>query len=156
MLTIYFAGAISGGRADVGHYRRVVDALAADGHRVLAGAVAAEDVTAHGEALDACAIFDRDLRWLAEADVLVAEVSVPSTGVGYEIAAMRYRFGRPVVALFRAGHAKRCSAMVAGDRGIELIEYDDAAEMLVRLRAALAKYTAQGIGLGACHPSTPA
>ena len=150
MLTIYFAGAISGGRADVGHYRRVVDALTADGHRVLAGAVASEDVTAHGEALDPCAIFDRDLRWIEEADVLVAEVSVPSTGVGYEIAAMRYRFGRPVVALFRAGHAKRCSAMVAGDRGIELIEYDDAAEMLVRLRAALAKYTAQGVGLGAC------
>src|SRR6266576_3579309 len=117
MLTIYFGGAISGGRADVGHYRRVVDALVADGHRVL-----------------------------------VAEVSVPSTGVGYEIAAARHRFDRPVICLYRAGHTKRCSAMVAGDAGIELIEYDDAAEMLDRLRAALSKYTTEGAGLRACQP----
>ncbi len=155
-LTIYFGGAISGGRADVGHYRRIVDALLADGHRVLAGAVASEDVTAHGEALDALAIFERDLRWIEEADVLVAEVSVPSTGVGYEIAAARYRFGRPVICLWRAGHSKRCSAMVAGDAGVELIEYDDAAEMLVRLRSSLAKYVADERGLRACQTSTPA
>jgi hypothetical protein len=151
-LTIYFGGAISGGRADVGHYRRIVDALLADGHRVLAGAVASEDVTAHGEGLDSGAIFERDLRWIGEADVLVAEVSVPSTGVGYEIAAARYRFGRPVICLYRAGHTKRCSAMVAGDAGVELIEYDEPVEMLVRLRASLAKYTAEGAGLRACQP----
>jgi nucleoside 2-deoxyribosyltransferase len=146
MLTIYFGGAISGGRADVAHYRRIVDALQTDGHRVLAGAVASEDVSAHGEALDAEAIFARDLRWIEEADVLVAEVSMPSTGVGYEIAAARYRFGRPVVCLYRAGHTKRCSAMVAGDRGVALIEYEDAEEMLQRLRGWLAKYAAAGVG----------
>src|SRR5688572_30737435 len=52
-LTIYFAGAITGGRGDVDHYRRIVAALEADGHRVLAGAVAAEHVGPSGEALDA-------------------------------------------------------------------------------------------------------
>src|SRR5438067_7093139 len=151
MLTIYFGGAISGGRADVGHYRRIVDALSADGHRVLAGAVASEAVTAHGEPLDPCAIFTRDLAWIDEADVLVAEVSVPSTGVGYEVAAARYRFGKPVICLYRAGHTKRCSAMIAGDRGIELLEYHDAAEMLERLRPLLAKYAAERAGLTACQ-----
>ena len=156
MLTIYFGGAISGGRADVGHYRRIVEALTADGHRVLAGAVASEDVTAHGEPLDPAAIFARDLRWIEEADVLVAEVSVPSTGVGYEVAAARYRFATPVICLYRAGHTKRCSAMVAGDAGVELIEYDDAEEMLIRLRSALAKYSADEQGLRACQTSTPA
>jgi nucleoside 2-deoxyribosyltransferase len=152
MLTIYFGGAISGGRADVGHYRRIVEALRAEGHRVLAGAVASEDVSAQGEALDAAAIFLRDLGWIEEADVLVAEVSVPSTGVGYEIATARYRYGRPVICLYRAEHTKRCSAMVAGDSGIELIAYDDAAEMLLRLRDALAKYVPAEPGLSACQP----
>lgn len=146
MLTIYFGGAISGGRADVAHYRRIVDALTADGHRVLAGAVASEDVTAHGEAIDSVAIFDRDLRWIEEADVLVAEVSMPSTGVGYEIATARYRFNRPVICLYRSGYTKRCTAMVSGDKGVELIEYEDTSEMLERLRAALAKYAAAGVG----------
>jgi nucleoside 2-deoxyribosyltransferase len=141
-LTIYFGGAISGGRGDVAHYKAVVEALRAEGHRVLAGAVTAEEVTDGGEALDPCEIFDRDLGWLEEADVLVAEVSTPSTGVGYEIAAARYRYGTPVICLYRAAVTKRCSAMVAGDPEIVLIEYDDAGTMLGRLRAELAKYTA--------------
>ncbi len=140
MLTIYFAGAISGGRTDVAHYRSIVQALEAAGHRVLAGAVASEDVGAHGESLGAAAIFERDLGWIAEADVLVAEVSLPSTGVGYEIATARYRYDKPVICLYRAAFTKRCSAMVAGDAGVELIEYDETSAMLDRLRAALAKY----------------
>ncbi len=146
MLTIYFAGAISGGRGDVAHYREIVAALERDGHRVLAGAVAAEHVGADGERIESAAIFDRDMGWIADADVLVAEVSVPSTGVGYEIATARYRRGIPVICLYRPAYTKRCTAMVGGDRGIDLIEYDDPAEMLSRLRAALAKYTTSGAG----------
>src|SRR3954462_13331026 len=69
--TIYFAGAISGGRADVALYRQIIAALEADGHHVLAGAVAAENVTSSGEVLDSCAIFDRDLGWIADADILI-------------------------------------------------------------------------------------
>ena len=141
-LTIYFAGAISGGRGDVAHYKTIVEALEADGHRVLAGAVAAEHVGDDGERLDACAIFDRDIAWLAQADLLIAEVSMPSTGVGYEIATARHRYQIPVICLYRPAYTKRCTAMVAGDREIVLLQYDDAGTMLARLRAELAKYTA--------------
>jgi hypothetical protein len=153
-LTIYFGGSITGGRADQGLYKTIVEALEQDGHRVLAGAVAAEHVGAAGEALDACAIFERDVDWIAEADVLVAEVSTPSTGVGYEIATARYRDRIPVVCLYRPVYTKRCTAMVAGDREIVLIEYDDAGTMLARLRAELAKYTAREQGYSRRH--TPA
>jgi 2'-deoxynucleoside 5'-phosphate N-hydrolase len=145
-LTIYFAGAISGGRGDVAHYREIVSALERDGHRVLAGAVAAEHVGADGERLESQAIFERDMQWIEDADVLVAEVSTPSTGVGYEIATARYRRDIPVICLYRPAYTKRCTAMVGGDVGIELIEYVDAAEMLSRLRAALAKYSASEPG----------
>src|SRR5438270_11594986 len=69
-MTIYFAGAISGGRSDVALYREIISALEAAGHHVLAGAVATEHVTASGEALDSCAIFDRDVAWIAAVDVL--------------------------------------------------------------------------------------
>jgi 2'-deoxynucleoside 5'-phosphate N-hydrolase len=147
MLTIYFAGSISGGRNDVGLYRELIAALEAEGHRILAGAVAAEHVTSSGETLDSCAIFDRDLAWIAAADVLVAEVSMPSTGVGYEIAAARYKYKIPVICLYRPAHTSRCTAMVAGDRGIELIEYSATSDLLPRLSAAIAKYTAAALGL---------
>src|SRR4051794_15767048 len=103
-LTIYFSGSISGGRVDVAHYRRIVDALQAAGRRVLSGSVAAAEIGDEGDALGAQAIFDRDLQWIAGSDVLVAEVSVPSTGVGYEIAAARYRYGIPVICLYRPAY----------------------------------------------------
>jgi hypothetical protein len=131
--TIYFSGSITGGREDVALYRRIVDGLEAAGYRVLAGAVAAEHVGAGGEAGDVRDIFARDLRWLDEADLLVAEVSTPSHGVGYEIAYARYVRRIPVIALYRRGRTQRCSAMISGDAGVELIEYDDAARMLPRV-----------------------
>lgn len=127
--TIYFSGSISGGREDVETYRTFVAALERAGHRVLAGMVTAQHVGAEGESLTSREIFERDLGWIEEVaregGLLVAEVSRPSTGVGYEIAAARYRFGIPVVCLYRPAFTRRCSGMIAGDRGIQLIEYTD-------------------------------
>lgn len=135
--TIYFSGSISGGRDDVAIYRRIVDALAAEGYRVLAGAVASEHVSDSGESLGMREIFLRDLGWLDEADLVVAEVSTPSVGVGYEIAyASRVR-QIPVLALYRRGRTARCSAMVAGDPGVILLEYDEVKALLPRLLESL-------------------
>lgn len=124
-------------------YRRIVEALEGEGHRVLAGMVTSTSVGHGGEALSSPEIFRRDMGWLEEVaaagGVLVAEVSRPSHGVGYEIAAARYRFGIPVICLWRPAFTRRCSGMIAGDEGIELIEYTDEMvdEMLARLSAAL-------------------
>lgn len=139
MPTIYFSGSISGGRADVPLYRRIVAALEEDGFEVLAGSVTSEAVGNGGEHLGAAAVFERDLAWIAAADVLVAEVSMPSIGVGYEVAAARYRYGIPVICLYRPAYTARCSAMIGGDAGIETIEYRESAfgEMLAALREAL-------------------
>lgn len=128
--TIYFSGAISGGRADLALYQRIVETLEAEGHRVLAGAVAAEHVGAGGETLYPPDICARDLGWLDEAHLVVAEVSVPSLGVGYELAyATRVR-RIPVIALYRRAWTERCSAMIAGDPGVQLLEYEDPEAML--------------------------
>ena len=135
--TIYFSGSITGGREDVAVYRRMIDALEADGHRVLAGAVAAEHIGDGGEPLAVAEIFARDLRWIDECDLVVAEVSTPSHGVGYEIAYARWARRIPVIALYRRGRTKRCSAMIAGDSAIRFLEYDDPEKALESLRQAV-------------------
>lgn len=139
MATIYFSGSISGGRNDVAIYQRFVAMLRAAGHEVLAGAVASEDVSAGGETLTPAAVFERDLAWLDAADLVVAEVSMPSLGVGYEIAYARYQRGIPVICLYRPAHTKRCSAMLSGDTGVELIEYQDEPDGEARLLESLAR-----------------
>ena len=137
--TIYFSGSITGGRDDVDFYVRIVERLVEMGHRVLSGGVTAAAIGASGEALDARSIFDRDMTWIEqvarEGGVLVAEVSKPSTGVGYEIAAARYLHRMPVICLYRPAYTTRCTAMVAGDPGIRTIEYalDGFDEMLDEL-----------------------
>lgn len=139
--TIYFSGAITGGRDDVPLYRRFVSALEEAGHRVLAGAVTSEGVTSAGEPVDPRAVFQRDLDWIDQADIVVAEVSTPSHGVGYEIATARYRFGTPVICLWRPSRTRRCSAMLSGDAGIRFIEYTDqtVGEAADRLLVAIAE-----------------
>ena len=141
--TIYFSGSISGGREDVSMYQQIVSALEGAGHRVLAGMVTNGAVGAGGESLASAEIFARDMGWLEETarerGVLVAEVSKPSLGVGYEIAAARYRFDMPVICLYRPAFTRRCSGMIAGDPGVRLIEYTDesAARMIEELLASL-------------------
>jgi nucleoside 2-deoxyribosyltransferase len=132
-LTIYFSGSITGGRADVALYQRLVAELDDDDATVMVGAVASEQVGSGGESLAADVLFARDIGWIDAADILVAEVSIPSTGVGYEIAYARYQRRIPVIALYRPAHTKRCSAMIAGDRGIKLLEYKSVEELLPRL-----------------------
>jgi 2'-deoxynucleoside 5'-phosphate N-hydrolase len=133
---IYLSGSISGGKSDVALYRRIVDRLRVEGHEVFDGEVTAERM----ELRDDAAIFARDMAWIAEVaargGALVAEVSTPSLGVGYEIASARHLHGIPVICLYRPARA-RCSGMIAGDPGIVLIRYsekelDAALEMLVQ------------------------
>ena len=129
MRSIYFSGSISGGRGDLEIYGRLVELLRTRGFQVNAGEVTSAEVGVEGSPLLAPEVFERDLRWIEEVarsgGALVAEVTTPSHGVGYEIATARWRFGIPVVALFRPASGRRCSAMIAGDPGIHLVEYEE-------------------------------
>lgn len=97
-MKIYFAGAISAGRERQPLYARMVEYLQACGMNVLSAHVAHDNVL-HAEAqLTPQEIFTRDLRMIDECDAMVAEVSRPSLGVGFEIATALQR-PRPVLCL---------------------------------------------------------
>ena len=57
-------------------------------------------------------IYERDMAWLRECDAVVAEVSSPSHGVGYEIA-YALSLGKPVLCCFKAG--KKVSKIITGN-----------------------------------------
>jgi len=52
--------------------------------------------------MDDKTIHDTDFAWLKESDVVVAEVTVPSTGVGYELG-RAVEMKKPILALYRCG-----------------------------------------------------
>lgn len=60
-------------------------------------------------------IFARDMAWLEASDALIAEISVPSLGVGFEVGEA-LRLGRPTLCLRDAALADRLpSAMIVGN-----------------------------------------
>ena len=127
MTSIYFAGAIRGGREDWALYLEIIGLLSAYG-RVLTEHVGDALLTDEGEGGDDAWIHRRDLDWLREADYLVAEVTTPSLGVGYEIGkAAEWR--KPTLCLFRPGRGRRLSAMIAGSPQVAVREYESAAEL---------------------------
>jgi nucleoside 2-deoxyribosyltransferase len=120
-MKIYFAGAIRGGREDVALYLELVELLQAYG-MVLTEHVADGHLTSLGESTDDRMIHDRDLRWLKEADCLVAEVTTPSLGVGFEIGKAT-EWGIRVLCIFRPGAGRTLSALIAGSDRVTVREY---------------------------------
>jgi hypothetical protein len=71
------------------------------------------------------------MKWLGEADLVVAEVSKPSIGVGYEIG-MAEAMKKRILCLYRN---ENVSAMVLGNPGVHKLEYtlDNLDEKLAKL-----------------------
>jgi nucleoside 2-deoxyribosyltransferase len=122
-MKIYFAGSIRGGRDDAALYQRIIARLT-DYGEVLTEHVGSEGLTLTGEReLSDEAIYRRDIAWLMEADVVVAEVSMPSHGVGYEIASAE-AVGKPVLCLYRQSAERRLSAMLSGNSALQCVSYE--------------------------------
>ncbi|CAG0898629.1 unnamed protein product [Darwinula stevensoni] len=107
---IYLCGSIRGGRQDVQIYGKIAEKLKEYG-TVLTPFVADPNVRDE-EDLDDRAIFERDNGLMAQADVLVAEVTVPSLGVGMELGWALRDKRIPILCLYRPQN--ELSALVRG------------------------------------------
>lgn len=122
ILKIYFAGAIRGGRADAHIYAEMISSLKGFGD-VLTEHVGDQALTEAGDdGPDDRFIHDRDMAWLIQSDIVIAEVSNPSLGVGYELG-MAVSYGKPILCLYRMHARQRLSAMISGSPDMEIIEY---------------------------------
>ena len=131
MLKIYFAGSIRGGRVDAGLYRRMIQYMQRE-HKVLTEHVGNLSLSAleQGRAGDA-AIYDQDIAWLRESDVLIAECTCPSLGVGYELAYAE-ALGKPCHVFYDPSKTQ-LSAMLTGDSYFHIIPYASEADLFTAL-----------------------
>lgn len=116
-MNIYFACSITGGRAFESVYQEFTRALLAEGHAVPTAHLAGSNVMALEKVIDPRVVYDRDVTWIRACDALIAEVSVPSHGVGYEIG-FALSEGKRVLCLAQAGLA--VSKMITGNPHPEL------------------------------------
>lgn len=120
-MKIYFAGSIRGGRQDKDIYLEIIKMLGEYG-TVLTEHIGDQTLTHHGEqGVTDQYIYERDLSWLLQADAVVAEVSVPSLGVGYEIG--RIEGQKPVLCLYRENSERKLSVMLGGNKNVKVAKY---------------------------------
>ncbi|XP_056326927.1 2'-deoxynucleoside 5'-phosphate N-hydrolase 1 [Danio aesculapii] len=121
-MNIYFCGSIRGGRQDVVIYQTIVKKLQQYG-KVLTEHVSYDSLSDKGEDGDK-AIHDRDVQWLTMSDVIVAEVTQPSLGVGYELG-RAVAMNKRILCLFRPSSGKVLSAMIRGASNKPLFQVQD-------------------------------
>lgn len=142
MKKIYFACAITGGRDYAHVYEDVVKMIKDEGMHVLSEAFANKSITAkNGLGMKAgmtpAEIWRWDLNWLEEADGIVAEVSHPSLGVGYEIA-KAHELNKPVLALYHKRPDYKLSSMISGSPNVIVCEYSKINETRIAITEFLA------------------
>jgi nucleoside 2-deoxyribosyltransferase len=117
-MTVYLACTVRGDRGGVIAGRAICAHLQALGHDVLTTHLLADDVEAAESRLTADDVYRRDLGWLTRCDVLVAEASGSSYGVGFEVGYVLGRAaasGQRVVLLYDAARRDQVSRLIAGN-----------------------------------------
>mgnify|MGYP001209393873 CR=1 FL=1 len=131
-MNIYFSAAIRNGALNPQELRELIKIFKAHGRVVTEVLFDAKDFGARRKVSER-EIFERDMSWIRQADCLIAEVSVPSTGVGIEI---QYAdcLGLPILCLFNKGLGNVLSGMVAGHPRVEVVRYTRTSEIKKAVR----------------------
>lgn len=112
MKKIYFAGSIRGGRIDAELYRRMICHMQMT-DIVLTEHIGSPDINLKEQGMGDADIYDQDTAWLKESDIVIAECTCPSLGVGYELAYAEAH-GKPCH-IFYDRSKTQLSAMLTGN-----------------------------------------
>jgi hypothetical protein len=85
------------------------------------------------------AVYQRDMEWLRECDILVAEVSGSSFGMGYEAGYLLGSSQKTALLFYRRDAEPRISLLITGNThpNCRLVPYSDTSEIAARLRSAI-------------------
>ena len=124
---VYFAGSIRGGRVDATLYHRIISYIKKT-DTVLTEHIGKSNMslTAQTRAVD-MHIYEQDTTWLRSSDLLIAECTCPSLGVGYELA---YAEAHNIpVFIFYDKTKSNLSAMLNGNTYFTIIPYETEEEI---------------------------
>jgi Nucleoside 2-deoxyribosyltransferase len=159
-MQIYLACTVRGDRGAVAGLRSLVASLEAAGHTVLTKHLLDDNVEGAESALTERAIYERDIAWLEACDLLIADASGSSFGVGFEVGYVLGRLdgtemlgrsdgtemlGRSdrtdqrVVLLYRADRRDQISRLIVGNAHPRccVLSYEDPDDLIARISQSL-------------------
>ena len=126
MKKIYFAGSIRGGRIDAELYSRLIKHMQKD-NIVLTEHIGSPHLNLMEQGKRDIDIYDEDTAWLRESDIVIAECTCPSLGVGYEMAYAE-KLGKPCH-IFYDRSKTQLSAMLTGNPYFHIHPYKNENEI---------------------------
>jgi hypothetical protein len=118
-MRVYLACTVRGDRAGVAAGRAIAQRLETLGHEVLTKHLLLDDVEANESKLSDDEVYRRDHAWLTSCDLLVAEASGSSYGVGFEVGFVLGRTaqtGQRVFVLYDSARRNAVSRLISGNR----------------------------------------
>ncbi len=132
---VYFAGSIRGGQNDTQLYHEIISYINQTDH-VLTEHVGDVHRSIQEQTIDKDAlIYEQDTQWLREYDVVIAECTHPSLGVGYELAYAE-KYNKPTYIFYRKQDTM-LSAMLKGNRYFHIASYENKEDLFHKIERIL-------------------
>jgi hypothetical protein len=114
-MKIYFGFTVAGDRSTIDTARKVVHQLEEMGHEVLTRHLVSDNAWEADRSVSPQDVYRRDMAWLGQCELFIAEVSGSSFGLGFETGYMLGATSKKVVLLYRRDVEQRISLLITGN-----------------------------------------
>ena len=130
-MKIYFSGSIYGGRQKLDTYKKLIEELKKYGE-VLNAEVADDNILIDEKKQLDYDIFENLEQEMNQADLIFAEFTVPSLGVGYEIG-YADSHNKKIIGIYDKTVIPKVSTMLRGNKRLKIIPYTSINEIINNL-----------------------
>ena len=113
-MKIYFGFTVAGNRSSLEAAQKIVELLVRMGHEVLTRHLIRDDAWEADRRITPQEVYQRDIKWLEQCDLFMAEVSGSSFGVGFETGYLLGATDKKIVLFFRRDAEKTISLIITG------------------------------------------
>ena len=114
-MKIYFGFTVAGDRSSIATARKVVHLLEKMGHEVLTRHLVADNAWEADRSISPRDVYQRDMVWLQQCQLFVAEVSGSSFGLGFETGYLLGATNKRVILLYRRELESKVSLLITGN-----------------------------------------
>jgi hypothetical protein len=114
-MKIYFGFTVAGDRSAIDTARRVVRLLEDLGHEVLTRHLVDDNAWEADRRISAQDVYRRDMAWLEQCELFIAEVSGSSFGLGFETGYLLGATNKRVILLYRREAENKVSLLISGN-----------------------------------------
>lgn len=114
-MKIYFGFTVAGDRSGIDTARKVVHLLEEIGHEVLTRHLVGDNAWEADRSISPQDVYRRDMAWLQQCDLFIAEVSGSSFGLGFETGYLLGATNKRVILLYRRELESKVSLLITGN-----------------------------------------